>query len=148
MPGASGIEVLREVATAGRFATIMLTGQGDTATAITAMKAGVFDFIEKPYDFGVLQTAVELAFAHLEKTGRAQEGFEKAKARIAVLSPRELQVLEGLVAGHANKTIAIELGISLRTVEIYRAGVMDKLKVGSLSEALRLAFTAGLIGDN
>jgi two-component system response regulator FixJ len=145
MPGVSGMDVLKEIEGSGRFATIILTGRGDIQLAITAMKAGVVDFIEKPYEFEALSAAIELAFARLEKDGRVQARVDQARALIALLSPREKDVLAGLIEGRSNKMIAIDLDISPRTVEIYRANLMDKLKVGSLSEALRLAFTAGMI---
>jgi len=148
MPGVSGMEVLKEIESSGRFATIILTGRGDVQLAISAMRAGVVDFIEKPYEFEALNTAIELAFARLEKDGRVQAKIDQARGLIALLSPREKDVLAGLIEGRSNKMIAIDLDISPRTVEIYRANLMDKLKVASLSEALRLAFTAGLIdGD-
>ena len=146
MPGISGMDVLKSIEGSGKFATIMLTGRGDVQLAISAMKSGVVDFIEKPYEFDVLYAAIELAFARLEKDSRLQARVEQAKAMIDLLSPREKDVLGGLIDGRSNKMIAIDLEISPRTVEIYRANLMDKLKVGSLSEALRLAFTAGLIG--
>jgi two-component system response regulator FixJ len=145
MPGVSGMDVLKEIEGSGRFATIILTGRGDIQLAITAMKAGVVDFIEKPYEFEALNAAIELAFSRLEKDGRVQARVDQARALIALLSPREKDVLAGLIEGRSNKMIAIDLDISPRTVEIYRANLMDKLKVGSLSEALRLAFTAGMI---
>lgn len=145
MPGVSGMDVLKEIESQGRFATIILTGRGDIQLAIAAMKSGVVDFIEKPYEFEVLNAAIDLAFAGLEKDNRLQARIDQARAMIALLSPREKDVLSGLIAGRSNKMIAIDLDISPRTVEIYRANLMDKLKVGSLSEALRLAFTAGLI---
>jgi len=145
MPGVSGMEVLKDIEGSGRFATIILTGRGDIQLAITAMKSGVVDFIEKPYEFEALNAAIDLAFSRLEKDGRVQARMDQAQALIALLSPREKDVLSGLIEGRSNKMIAIDLDISPRTVEIYRANLMDKLKVGSLSEALRLAFTAGMI---
>lgn len=147
MPGMSGMEVLKQIGVGGHFATIILTGRGDIQLAIAAMRAGVVDFIEKPYEFEALNAAIDLAFARLEKDGRMQARVDHACGLIALLSPREKDVLAGLIEGRSNKMIAIDLDISPRTVEIYRANLMDKLKVGSLSEALRLAFTAGLIGS-
>lgn len=147
MPGVSGMEVVKNIEGSGRFATIILTGRGDIQLAISAMRAGVIDFIEKPYEFEALNTAIDLAFARLDKDGRVQARVDQARSLIALLSPREKDVLAGLIEGRSNKMIAIDLDISPRTVEIYRANLMDKLKVGSLSEALRLAFTAGLVSE-
>ncbi|OYU15047.1 MAG: DNA-binding response regulator [Alphaproteobacteria bacterium PA4] len=123
---------------------VFITGHGDITLAVRAMKAGAVDFIEKPFEKATLLAA--LAQAHLHNDGRDQQHrlAEAARTRLNVLTPREHDVLAGLVDGHANKVIAYDLGISPRTVEIHRANLMAKLDVNSLSEALRIAFTARL----
>ncbi|NIJ07362.1 two-component system response regulator FixJ [Sphingomonas vulcanisoli] len=148
MPGRSGLEVLRELKSEGsRFVPIVITGQGNVAMAVHAMKHGALDFVEKPYGHRDLLEIVDTAFIHLEQSAEIAEREKGAKDKIGKLSARELDVLMGLIAGRPNKVIAYELEISPRTVEIYRANLMTKLKVRSLSEALRIAFAAGLISD-
>ncbi len=148
MPGASGLDVLRVLhAQAPRFVPIIVTGQGNIAMAVEAMKAGALDFIEKPYDHVSLLDVVGNAFAKLEETGANAVRADQARAKLAALSARETDVLMGLIAGRAKKVIAYELDISPRTVEIYRANLMTKLGVRSLSEALRIAFSAGVVPD-
>lgn len=147
MPGTNGLEVLAALQSRdpGRFAAIILTGEGNVGLAVKAMKSGAFDFIEKPYEASMLLNTVDASFARLEHQAIAATHAEQARARIAALSPRERDVLMGLIEGRANKVIAYELDISPRTVEIYRANLMTKLTVRSLPEALRVAFAAGLI---
>ena len=145
MPGRNGIDVLEAIHGDVRFSTIILTGQGDVNLATRAMKAGAIDFIEKPYDAEVLHASIEFAFARLERDIRARQRIDGAKRQIDLLSARETDVLKGLVEGQSNKAIAIQHDISPRTVEAYRANLMGKLKVDSLSEALRIAFLAELI---
>ncbi|HMI18614.1 MAG TPA: response regulator [Sphingomonas sp.] len=148
MPGASGMDVLRLLrAQAPKFVPIIVTGQGNITMAVEAMKAGALDFIEKPYDHLSLLDVVANAFAKLEETGANAVRADQARAKLAGLSARETDVLMGLIAGRANKVIAYELDISPRTVEIYRANLMTKLGVRSLSEALRIAFSAGVLPD-
>lgn len=144
MPGSTGLDVLKSIQTKSKFVAIILTGQGNVTLAVRAMKAGALDFIEKPYEAEALMRLVDLAFARLEEGSEAAARVDAAKAKIARLSPRETDVLTGLIEGRANKVIAYDLDISPRTVEIYRANLMDKLEVRSLSEALRIAFAAGL----
>ena len=133
----NGVELLRRVREMGvRLPVIVITGHGDVPLAVEAMKSGACDFLEKPFSDGALLNAVEAA---MSKDGGAQ-----ARARIARLSTRERQVLERLVAGQANKVIGRDLGISDRTVEIYRAKVMTKMGVGSFAELIRLALNAGI----
>jgi two-component system response regulator FixJ len=144
MPGISGMDVLRAIEGSGKFATIMLTGRGDVQLAISAMKSGVVDFIEKPYEFDVLYAAIELAFARLEKDSRLQARVEQAQAMIDLLSPREKDVLAGLINGRSNKMIAIDLEISPRTVEIYRAKLMAKTQAATLQKLVRGAVLAGI----
>lgn len=146
MPGMNGLEVLRQLhAVASRFETIVLTGQGDIAVAVEAMKAGAIDFIEKPYDNRMLLTALEGGFARIENREKEASAIQLARENIERLTPRERDVLLGLIDGKANKIIAYELDISPRTVEIYRANLMDKLGVRSVAEAVRMAFAAGLV---
>jgi len=146
MPGLNGVEVLREISALPRkFGVIVLTGQGATDIAIKAWKLGALDFLEKPCEPAVLMRVIEAAFATLDRDRHALLLAERAKAAISNLSSRERDVLMGLIEGRANKVIAHDLNISPRTVEIYRANMMAKLNVRSLSEALRIAFAAGLI---
>jgi len=147
MPGKNGIEVLQQLGTSspGRFLTIILTGEGNIDIAVQAMKAGAFDFLEKPYKADALLAAIDKAFDRMEHDSAGSAQIETARAKVAVLSPRERDVLTGLIEGRSNKIIAYDLAISPRTVEIYRANLMTKMGVRSLSEALRVAFAAGLI---
>lgn len=145
MPGTSGLSVLDALAPiAERFATVVLTGEGDVSMAVQAMKLGAFDFLEKPCNHVRLIETIELALARQSESIRAVTRRTQALAKINSLSLRERDVLIGLMDGHSNKVIAHDLGISPRTVEIYRAKLMEKLNVRSLSEALGIAFTAGL----
>ncbi|MFO1240546.1 MAG: response regulator [Sphingomonadaceae bacterium] len=147
MPGMDGLEVQRVLGERGiTFPVIVLTGHGDVNVAVAAMKAGALDFIEKPFEKAVLLSALEEGFAQIERSDRSKARAAEAVLRLNVLTAREHEVLEGLVRGFPNKTIAYDLGISARTVEIHRANLMTKLNVRSLSEALRIAFAAGL-GD-
>lgn len=141
MPGMSGLELLHALkAKACRLPTIVITGHGDVPLAVEAMKAGAIDFIEKPFDQEVLLSAVKTA---LERSGGGASEEERiVAAKLASLSARERQVLEGLIEGHSNKAIARDLGISPRTVEVYRANLMTKMEAGSLSELIRMALRA------
>lgn len=145
MPGMSGLEVQERLNEMGVYLpVVVMTAQGDVTTAVRAMKAGASDFIEKPYNDDVLLNAIEAALA--KGTGRQDREREVAEAaeRIAALSPREWQVLDALVAGHPNKVIAYDLGLSVRTVEVHRARMMERLGVRQLAEAVRLAVLAKL----
>ncbi|MBB4839829.1 two-component system response regulator FixJ [Sphingomonas kyeonggiensis] len=145
MPDMDGLEVQRELNARGiPMPVIVLTGHGDISVAVQAMKAGAVDFIEKPFEKDHLLEAIASAFARLESVGDSGAEKREAQSRLEALSPREQDVLAGLVRGHPNKTIAYDLGISARTIEVHRANLMDKLKARSLSEALRIAFAAGL----
>ncbi|QHL89729.1 response regulator [Sphingomonas changnyeongensis] len=144
MPGSSGFDVLRAIRDQQRFLAIILTGQGSIEVATKSMKAGAFDFLEKPYNYQALTEVMEGAFEKLEQESAAAARVEQARQLVSQLSARETDVLKGLIEGHANKVIAHDLQISPRTVEIYRANLMAKLKVRSLSEALKIAFAAGL----
>lgn len=146
MPGANGLDVLRKLTSVTeRFETLLLTGQGDISLAVEAMKAGAGDFIEKPYDDRALLDAIGAAFDRLEDRVRQAGAVQEARELIERLTPRERDVLLGLIDGKANKIIAYELDISPRTVEIYRANLMDKLEVRSVAESVRIAFAAGLV---
>ena len=147
MAGSNGLEVLTALRLSDpkKFVSIILTGEGNVGLAVQAMKAGALDFIEKPYEATVLLDVVEAAFAWFEQENVALAQAALARRRIDALSPRERDVLMGLIEGRANKVIAHELDISPRTVEVYRANLMTKLAVRSLPEALRIAFAAGLI---
>jgi len=144
MPGMGGLEVQKRLkADWPNVAVVIVTGHGDVTTAVAAMKAGAADFLEKPYDGEQLLEAIRGALAKAAN-GRPALSSQEARARIALLSPRECQVLSSLVAGHSNKIIAYDLGLSPRTVEMHRANMMEKLGVRSLPEALRIAYEAGL----
>jgi two-component system response regulator FixJ len=121
---------------------IIMTGHGDVTLAVRAMKAGAADFIEKPFEKDALIASLAEGFDRLSRKEAIGDRQKDAELRLQALTPRELDVLDGLSQGLPNKTIAYDLGISPRTVEIHRANLMSKLKVRSLSEALRLAFAA------
>jgi len=143
MPGMDGLEVQEALQSHGvPLPVIIMTGHGDVPLSVRAMKAGAIDFIEKPFEKDVLITAIESGFAVLKRADSGREKAKDAAVRLQVLTPREREVLDGLAQGLPNKTIAYDLGISPRTVEIHRANLMTKLEVRSLSEALRLAFAA------
>ncbi len=147
MPGSNGVEVLRKLdGQIERFAFIVLTGYGEVSVAVQAMKAGATDFLEKPCDFGTLMGAVERAFSNLERSNSELARTSAAAAKLKLLSARELDVLKGLIEGDSNKVIAHKLDISPRTVEIHRANMTEKLGARNLSDALRIAFAAGLFG--
>jgi len=141
MPGMDGLEVQQALKEAGvSLPVIIMTGHGDVPLSVKAMKAGAIDFIEKPFEKGTLLSALEQGVAVLQRSGDSRERAKSAAVKLQVLTRREREVLDGLADGFPNKTIAYDLGISPRTVEIHRANVMNKLGVRSLSEALRLAF--------
>lgn len=149
MPDIDGVELLHRLRQRGRMPpVIVMTGHADVALAVEAMKAGAVDFIEKPFDDDVLLASIRSALARADRARTRDAKGDAMRARLAALSERERQVLEGLVAGKANKVIGLDLGISPRTVEIYRANVMSKMQAGSLSELVRLALIAeSLEGD-
>ena len=143
MPGISGLEVQARLRTIGFVPPIIvITGQGDIQTAVLAMKAGAFDFLEKPYEDEVLLAAIEAALA-ASPDDHIHQAVDSAQ-RIARLSPREREVLDALVAGASNKVIAFDLGLSVRTVEVHRARMMERLGTRQLAEAIRLAVLATL----
>jgi two-component system response regulator FixJ len=145
MPEMDGLEVQQQLNERGvTMPVIILTGHGDVSTAVQAMKAGAVDFIEKPFEKAVLLAAIEAAHARLDRQADEAERGAEAQVIVAKLTSREREVLEGLARGLPNKTIAYDLDISSRTVEVHRANLMAKLGVRSLSDALRIAFAAGL----
>jgi two-component system response regulator FixJ len=145
MPDMDGLEVQARLAELGvRLPVIVVSGHGDVATAVQAMKAGALDFLEKPIDERQLLIAIEAALAEGAPKARDDEAM-RAVQRMAVLSPRERQVLEGIVSGKPNKMIAYDLKISIRTVEVHRTRLMVRLGTHSLAEAIRTAVLAALV---
>lgn len=145
MPEMDGLQVQAELRARGiMMPVIVLTGHGDVSVAVQAMKAGATDFLEKPYEKQRLLSAVEEARSRSESAAHRGVQETEANTLLNALSPRELDVLKGLVDGLPNKTIGYDLGISPRTVEIHRANLMEKLGARSLSDALRIGFAAGL----
>jgi two-component system response regulator FixJ len=146
MPGISGVDLLRELKSRGStMPVIVITGHGDIQLAVEAMKVGAADFLEKPFDDEALLASVKSALDRLERDAQRETERADLNNRLATLSTREREVLEGLIAGKVNKVIAFDLGISPRTVEIYRAHVMTKMDAGSLSELVRMALLAGVL---
>jgi two-component system response regulator FixJ len=145
MPGMDGIQLLRHLRKKGvTLPVIIMTGHADVALAVGAMKAGAVDFIEKPFSDDVLLAAIAAALKQQGNPGQSvSEAVMQVRSRLGTLSEREKQVLEGLLAGLPNKTIAYDLGISPRTVEVHRASVMKKLNATSLSQLVRMALLAG-----
>ena len=142
--GMNGLEVQQHLNTIRRdLPVIVVTAQGDTQTAVHAMKAGAIDFLEKPYSDRALLSSIELAFATGTQSDYNDEVADAAR-RIASLSPREREVLDGLMDGHSNKVIAYNLGLSVRTVEVHRARMMDRLGMRQLAQALRLRIMSKL----
>ena len=144
MPGLNGLELVHRLKALGfKAPIIMMTGHGDIPLAVEAMKAGVVDFIEKPLDDEILLRAVGLALS-TSATPRQDDALKgERRARFDTLSPREHDVLIGVIAGKPNKIIAYDLGISTRTVEVHRAGVMTRTAASSLSELIRMALSLG-----
>ena len=146
MPEVSGIDLLRQVqGSPSPQPVIVITGHGDIALAVEAMKLGALDFFEKPYDDEALLGAIRTALSRREDESNRASAKTEILNRLVELTVRERQVLEGLIAGKANKNIAFDLQISPRTVEIYRANVMTKMKASSLSELVRMALLAGAL---
>jgi two-component system, LuxR family, response regulator FixJ len=142
MPDMDGLALLQALRVRGPLPpVIVITGHGDVPLAVRAMKLGARDFIEKPFDPGVLVRSIREVLATRSRAGVADDQLGR---RLAALTPREREVLEQLVIGRPNKAIARELGISPRTVEIHRARVMEKMQAESLSQLVRMAFVAGI----
>jgi len=145
MPEMDGLEVQQELLDRGiNLPVIILTGHGDISVAVRAMKLGAVEFLEKPFEKSFLLNAIDAAFERLDNSEKRAARSAQANVMISGLTTREQEVLKGLTDGLPNKTIAFDLGISPRTVEVHRANLMTKLGVRSLSEALRIAFAADL----
>ena len=147
MPGMSGLELQEQLRARGlKVPVIVLTGHGDIAMAVRAMKAGAADFIEKPYNDQVLIDSVNRALSASRGAPGSPPAADRAgiEARIATLSPREREVMQFVIEGKPNKVIATRLGLSTRTVEVHRAKVMEKMQAASLAELVRMALAAGL----
>jgi len=145
MPGMDGLELqrhLRELEL--KLPVVVITGHGDVATAVEAMRAGAIDFVEKPFTDEAIIASITLALATRPQPSAEDQARQAILERLKILSPREREVLDGMVAGHPNKVIAYNLTLSPRTVEIHRARVMDKMQARSLSELVRLAIAAGI----
>jgi two-component system, LuxR family, response regulator FixJ len=143
MPDMNGVELLRQLQSrAQRLPAIVITGHGDVPLAVEAMKAGALDFIEKPFNDEVLIAAIKRAAATLEAPADERQDIASIHTRLALLTDRERQVLSGVVAGLPNKSIAYDLDISPRTVEVHRASVMSKMQAKSLPELVRMVLAA------
>jgi two-component system response regulator FixJ len=139
MPDMDGVELLRRLRAAdAMLPAIVITGHGDVQMAVEAMKNGAIDFIEKPFGEDVLIESISRAASRAAERVQSEAALDAVRHRVASLSEREKQVLRGVVAGQANKTIALDLGISPRTVEVYRAGLMGKMQAKSLPELVRM----------
>jgi two-component system response regulator FixJ len=146
MPDMSGIDLLRRLKELQvNLPVIVITGHGDVPLAVEAMKSGALDFLEKPFDDDALLTSVNAALRHHGADAKREADRAEIIDKLATLSNRERQVLEGLVSGLPNKTIAYDHGISPRTVEIYRANLMSKMQAGSLSDLVRMALVGGIL---
>jgi two-component system response regulator FixJ len=146
MPEITGIDLLRRVKELNLdIPVIVITGHGDIALAVEAMKFGAVDFLEKPFDDEMILGSVRSALSKDADSTRQKVQYAEINEKLAALSNRERQVLEGLVSGKANKVIAYDLGISPRTVESYRANLMSNMGAGSLSEFVRMAMTVGIL---
>jgi len=148
MPGIDGMEILRRVnAGARKLPVVVMTGHGDVPLAVEAMKLGALDFLEKPFEDERLIGMIETALSEQQNGSKGDAASADMAARVASLTQRERQVMQGLVTGQSNKTIAREYDISPRTVEVYRANVMTKMQAGNLSELVRFAIRAGFVED-
>jgi two-component system response regulator FixJ len=148
MPGIDGMDLLKRLkAERSKLPVLIMTGHGDVPLAVEAMKLGAIDFIEKPFEDERLLGMIDAALRQAEHGAKSEAVVQDIAARIESLSPRERQVMDGLVAGLSNKVIAREFDISPRTIEVYRANVMTKMQANSLSELVRLAMRAGAIKD-
>ena len=150
MPGLDGIELLRHLnssAVARKLPVIIMTGHGDVPLAVEAMKLGALDFLEKPFEDERLIGMIEIALSQNDSGLKSEAITADMASRVASLTQRERQVMQGLVTGQSNKVIAREYDISPRTVEVYRANVMTKMQAGNLSELVRFAIRAGILKD-
>ena len=148
MPGIDGIELLKRLKAGGSlFPVVIMTGHGDVPLAVEAMKLGAMDFLEKPFEDDRLIGMIETALRQAAPGVKSEAITIEIQSRIASLSPRERQVMDGLIAGLSNKLIARDYDISPRTIEVYRANVMTKMQAASLSELVRLAMRGGVFKD-
>jgi two-component system, LuxR family, response regulator FixJ len=148
MPDIDGIELLKRLKAGGSlFPVVIMTGHGDVPLAVEAMKLGAMDFLEKPFEDDRLIGMIEAALRRAEPGVKNEAATLEIQSRIASLSPRERQVMDGLIAGLSNKLIAREYDISPRTIEVYRANVMTKMLAATLSELVRLAMRGGVFKD-
>lgn len=149
MPGADGIDVLRQLGERANFpSVVVLTGHGELSLAVEAMKLGAMDFLEKPYEAALLLGALKLAISNRQSRYNQVIPSKEALAQIGKLTVRQREVLCGLLSGHPNKIMAWKLGLSVRTIEAYRAEVMARLQVRSVAEAVQIALAAGLAPMN
>jgi two-component system, LuxR family, response regulator FixJ len=148
MPDIDGMQILERLGhqQLSRFPTIMVTGHADVATAVRAMRLGALDIVQKPYSENVLLSALERGFAYLTQNSGPSEERALAQQLVSKLSRRETEVLSGLISGMPNKVVAHNLNISVRTVEMHRGKVMERMGVRTFSEAMRFAFLSGLGG--
>ena len=148
MPDIDGIELLKRLKAGGSLLpVVIMTGHGDVPLAVEAMKLGAMDFLEKPFEDDRLIGMIEAALKQAEPDVKSEAVTSEIRSRIASLSPRERQVMDGLIAGLSNKLIARDYDISPRTIEVYRANVMTKMQAASLSELVRLAMRGGVFKD-
>jgi len=148
MPGMNGMDLLKQLKNdRARLPVVIMTGHGDVPLAVEAMKLGAIDFIEKPFEDDRLIGMIETSLKQAGEEARSEAVSQDIAARIQSLSPRERQVMDGLIAGMSNKVIAREFDISPRTIEVYRANVMTKMQASSLSELVRMAMRGGVIKD-
>jgi two-component system, LuxR family, response regulator FixJ len=148
MPGIDGIELLKRLkASRSVLPVVIMTGHGDVQLAVEAMKLGAVDFLEKPFEDDRIIGMIDVALKRAEAGAQSEAMTHDIASRVASLSPRERQVMDGLIAGLSNKLIARDYDISPRTIEVYRANVMTKMQAGSLSELVRLAIRAGVLKD-
>jgi two-component system, LuxR family, response regulator FixJ len=143
MPGIDGLQLQQRLQALGiRLPMIIITGHADVSLAVEAMKAGAVDFIEKPFEDEAILSAIRIALDHYDHTGRQEIEVVQLQTKLQSLSAREREVLEGLLAGNPNKTIAYDLSLSPRTVEVHRANVMTKMGASSLSGLVRMSLVA------
>jgi two-component system response regulator FixJ len=150
MPGIDGIELLRQLNSAvgvRKLPVIVMTGHGDVPLAVEAMKLGALDFLEKPFEDERLVSMIEAALSQTDSNAKSEAITADLASRLATLTQRERQVMQGLVTGQSNKVIAREYDISPRTVEVYRANVMTKMRASNLSELVRFAIRARILKD-
>src|ERR1700682_1891065 len=147
MPDIDGIELLKRLNAGNKFPVVIMTGHGDVPLAVEAMKLGAADFVEKPFEDDRLIAMIDAALQKAEPGVKSEAITLEIASRIATLSPRERQGMDGLVAGLSKKLIARDYDISPRTIEVYRANVMTKMQAASLSELVRLAIRAGVLKD-